>query len=88
MAWQNDAFARRIGMINNIRLLRSVGQFDNTAAATLAFRPLTLIYAENGRGKTTVSAIFRSLPANELRAPNLNTLQPSVDVRIKKSLQL
>lgn len=48
-------------MINNFRLLRNVGQFDSVAAIALALRPLTLIYAENGRGKTTLSALLRSL---------------------------
>jgi wobble nucleotide-excising tRNase len=36
--------------------------FDNVSTPpTLALAPLTLIYAENGRGKTTLSAILRSL---------------------------
>jgi wobble nucleotide-excising tRNase len=39
-----------------------VGQFDNVAsAATIDLSRLTLVYAENGRGKTTLSAILRSL---------------------------
>lgn len=49
-------------MINNFQLLRNVGCFDSVAtAANTPLRPLTLIYAENGRGKTTLAAILRSL---------------------------
>ncbi len=49
-------------MINRIQLLRNIGQFDSVnTAANIPLNRLTLIYAENGRGKTTLSAIFRSL---------------------------
>jgi len=51
-------------MINRFRLLRNIGQFDNVAAANHALQRLTLLYAENGRGKTTLSALFRSLAQN------------------------
>lgn len=47
-------------MINNFQLLRNVGRFDSVTANTPLGR-LTLIYAENGRGKTTLAAILRSL---------------------------
>ena len=53
-------------MINRIQLLRNIGQFDSVnAAANIALSRLTLIYAENGRGKTTLAAILRSLGAND-----------------------
>lgn len=49
-------------MIRRIRLLRNIGQFDSVdAAATITLRRLVLIYAENGRGKTTLAAVLRSL---------------------------
>lgn len=45
-----------------LQLFRNVGKFDSvTTAANIPLAPLTLIYAENGRGKTTVAAILRSL---------------------------
>jgi wobble nucleotide-excising tRNase len=48
--------------IDRIQLLRNIGQFDSVAAGgQLALTPLSLIYAENGRGKTTLAAILRSL---------------------------
>lgn len=49
-------------MINCIQLLRNIGKFDSVnSGARLPFDLLTLIYAENGRGKTTLAAMFRSL---------------------------
>jgi wobble nucleotide-excising tRNase len=52
-------------MITSINLIRNIGQFYSvTTMSQLA--PLTLIYAENGRGKTTLSAILRSLATGDL----------------------
>jgi wobble nucleotide-excising tRNase len=49
-------------MIHRVQLVRNIGQFDSvTVPAQLSLARLTLIYAENGRGKTTLSAILRSL---------------------------
>lgn len=53
-------------MINHIQLIRNVGRFDSVgAAANIALGRLTLIYAENGRGKTTLAAILRSLATGD-----------------------
>ena len=49
-------------MITRLRLLRNVGQFDSVDTGNnLPLRKLTLVYADNGRGKTTLSAILDSL---------------------------
>lgn len=49
-------------MIDRLQLLRNIGKFDSVNAGTqLPFARLTLLYAENGRGKTTLAALFRSL---------------------------
>jgi|SRR5665213_2888022 len=49
-------------MVRAFNLLRNVGKFENIGAgAQLPFSRLTVIYAENGRGKTTLAAILRSL---------------------------
>jgi wobble nucleotide-excising tRNase len=49
-------------MLSRIQLIRNIGQFDSVnGGASLALPKLAVIYAENGRGKTTVSAILRSL---------------------------
>ncbi len=48
--------------IQRLQLLRNIGQFDSVAAgAQISLTKLSLIYAENGRGKTTLATIFRSL---------------------------
>lgn len=49
-------------MVQSINLLRNVGRFDNVSAgAQLGFTRLTVLYAENARGKSTLAAIMRSL---------------------------
>ena len=49
-------------MIESIRLLRNIGQFDNVAPPLqTVFTPFSLIYGENGRGKTTLAAVLHSL---------------------------
>lgn len=53
-------------MIKKIQLIRNVGLFNSfTGSAETSFDKLTLIYAENGRGKTTLSGIFRSLASGD-----------------------
>lgn len=53
-------------MINALRLFRNIGQFNSVAtAAALPLARVTLVYAENGRGKTTLAAIFRSLATGD-----------------------
>ena len=52
--------------VERFQLLRNVGQFDSVnAGAQIALTRLTLIYAENGRGKTTLAAILRSLSTGD-----------------------
>jgi len=52
-------------MISGIQLLRSIGQFDYVPAGALVLDRYVLIYAENGRGKTTLTAILRSLASGD-----------------------
>jgi wobble nucleotide-excising tRNase len=53
-------------MINRLRLLRSIGQFDYVdSGGNISLNQYVLIYAENGRGKTTLSAILRSLASGD-----------------------
>ncbi len=52
-------------MLQRIISIRNVGRFKSCAAlGDVTFRKFTLIFAENGRGKTTLCAIFRSLFTN------------------------
>ncbi len=56
-------------MVRTLSMLRNTGKFENvTEGANLPFAPLTVIYAENARGKTTLAAILRSLATGN---PNL-----------------
>ena len=53
-------------MIKKIPILKNIGQFDNdNPPSQLALTPFSVIYAENGRGKTTLAAILRSLATGE-----------------------
>lgn len=52
-------------MIESINHIQSVGRFKEDAPDGLAFKRLTLIYAENAKGKSTLAAVFRSLGANK-----------------------
>jgi wobble nucleotide-excising tRNase len=53
-------------MINRLHLLRNVGQFESvSSAANIPLTRLTLVYSENGRGKTTIAAVLRSLATGD-----------------------
>lgn len=53
-------------MLEKIVEIRSIGRFRNYVAnGDVSFRRLTLVYAENGRGKTTLCAILRSLQTGQ-----------------------
>ncbi len=47
-------------MLNRLQLFRNVGKFASVST-NIALAPLTAVYAENGQGKTTLTAILRSL---------------------------
>ena len=53
-------------MIEHLALLRHIGQFDNDSPnRQTSLGALALIYGENGRGKTTLASILRSLANND-----------------------
>jgi wobble nucleotide-excising tRNase len=53
-------------MLTRFQLLENVGQFQSASSpANSPLRHYVLLYAENGRGKTTLSAIFHSLASND-----------------------
>jgi wobble nucleotide-excising tRNase len=52
-------------MLQKIVHIKSVGRFKScVASGDVTLRRVTLVFAENGRGKTTLCAILRSLLAN------------------------
>ena len=53
-------------MITRFKLLQNIGMFDsNAAGASHELNKLTLIYADNARGKTTLTAELRSLASGD-----------------------
>jgi wobble nucleotide-excising tRNase len=53
-------------MITRIQLIRNIGQFNSVdAGSTIPLSRFVLIYAENGRGKSTLAAILRSLASGD-----------------------
>ncbi len=53
-------------MLEKVIAIKNIGRFLNySASGDVAFRKLTLIYAENGRGKTTFCSILRSLQSGQ-----------------------
>ena len=78
-------------MIEKIIAIRSLGRFVGYAASgDVTFGRVTLIYGENGRGKSTLSAILRSLATNNPQLINERrtlgqTDQPLVELRVDGS---
>lgn len=78
-------------MIEKIIRIRNVGKFaDYSAFGDVTMKRLTLIYAENARGKTTLTAILRSLNTGDGRFVNeRKTLgsegSPSIELRLSGS---
>lgn len=53
-------------MIRRLQLFRNIGKFDSVdSAAHIPLERSTLLFAENGRGKTTLTAILRSLATGD-----------------------
>ena len=53
-------------MINSFKLLQNIGRFNSDAGgASHELSKLTLIYADNAQGKTTITAILRSLASGD-----------------------
>jgi wobble nucleotide-excising tRNase len=53
-------------MINKVEQLVSIGKFRNyQTGGQVNFKKLTLIYGDNGGGKTTLTSVFRSLTTNK-----------------------
>jgi len=52
-------------MLDKFLVIQNVGKFvDYQAAGKVNCKRLSLVYGENGRGKTTLAAILRSLATN------------------------
>lgn len=51
-------------MLTDLQLIRNIGKYENCSDIP-ALKKITLIYSENGRGKTTLSSLLRSLAEND-----------------------
>ena len=75
-------------MIEKFISIKNIGRFrDCSPRGDVTFRKLTLLFAENGRGKTTLCAILRSLqtghPEFISERKTLGTINPtSVQIRL------
>ncbi|HDR14689.1 MAG TPA: hypothetical protein ENN79_04220, partial [Desulfobacteraceae bacterium] len=75
-------------MIEKFISIKNIGRFrDCSARGDVTFRKLNLLFAENGRGKTTLCAILRSLQSGQpeliLERKTLGTGDPaSVEIRL------
>lgn len=73
-------------MIHKIDSLVSIGKFRNyQATGNVAFNKLTLFYADNGSGKTTISSVFRSLSENN---PDRITKRKSTNSTVSQSAKI
>ena len=75
-------------MIEKFISIKNIGRFrDCSPRGDVSFRKLNLLFAENGRGKTTLCAILRSLQSGQpefiLERKTLGTSDPaSVQIRL------
>jgi len=78
-------------MIEKVIHIKNVGKFVNYCAqGDMFFRQITLVYAENARGKTTLTSLLRSLHTGEARLIHERrtvgcTNAPSVQLRVAGS---
>lgn len=73
-------------MITRIESIKSVGLFNDASGRPFTFRKATLIYAENGRGKSTLASILRSLSTGDsaaiLKRKTIDAqAQPEIDLQ-------
>ncbi len=52
-------------MLRKITCIKNIGLFYDATHSSHDFAKVTLIYAENGRGKSTLASIFRSCATND-----------------------
>lgn len=78
-------------MIKKLLFIKNLGRFVNfSSQGDVEFQKLTLIFGENGRGKTMLSALFRSLDTGEPqylveRKSVKSSTGPEVSVRVNST---
>lgn len=54
-------------MLDRIQKITSVGLFNDISPVGISFRKTSLIYGDNGRGKSTLASIMRSYTSSALK---------------------
>lgn len=80
-------------MLHRIHLVQGVGLFHDAKASKHKLEKTTLIYAGNGRGKSTLSSLFRSVSNNDVsilqeRRTIDGTLDPMVKLQFDNNCQV
>ncbi len=73
-------------MITRIESIKSVGLFNDANGRPFTFRKATMFYAENGRGKSTLASVLRSLSTGDsaaiIKRKTIDTqAQPEIDLQ-------
>ncbi|NJL55845.1 AAA family ATPase [bacterium] len=58
-------------MLKKILHIKNLGLFNNATCTSTPFAKATLIYAENGRGKSTLASILRSCSTGDIASVSL-----------------
>lgn len=72
-------------MLKRVESVRAIGLLNDTNGSRYELKKAALIYADNGRGKSTISAILRSCAQN---APALITNRKTLDSTLSQSVRL
>ncbi|WP_430247370.1 AAA family ATPase [Providencia sp. PAZ2] len=72
-------------MLERIRKITSVGLFNDIKADSLKFKKISMIYGDNGRGKSTLSSILRSYTSKN---PEIIIKRKTLDSTSEQSVDL
>jgi len=71
-------------MLERIHYIKSTGLLNNVIPPSFGFKKANLIYADNGRGKSTLASIFQSCSTNTPSLiTNRKTISGTVDQEIR-----
>jgi wobble nucleotide-excising tRNase len=71
-------------MLRKIICIKNIGLFCDATHSSHDFAKVTLIYAENGRGKSTLASIFRSCSTNDAKIIHRRRTLGCVDLPVVK----
>jgi wobble nucleotide-excising tRNase len=71
-------------MLRKIICIKNIGLFCDATHSSHDFAKVTLIYAKNGRGKSTLASIFRSCSTNDAKIIHRRRTLGCVDLPVVK----